>query len=115
MKVTHNNIKDIPYIKDRADLEKAKEYLDLLLNDLDSINKYLGSKGYPQKKMFIDIETEHTEYSTERTDPCPDFYGMFQLRFERHPNETIGIEMNLDELDTVICALDNYITFEGTL
>jgi hypothetical protein len=53
---------------------------------------------------------EHTEYSPERVDPCPDYYGMYRLW---QGNKTLGIEMDLEILDYVLAVLsdifiDNY-------
>ena len=62
-----------------------------------------------ENSMFIEYENAHTVYSPERTDPCPDYYGCFTLRWENEPSETIGDFMTLDELDTVLCALNDVL------
>lgn len=112
MKITQENIKNIKYIYDWNSLDRAKNYLESLLIDLVELNNELDNKGESYKKLYIDYEDKHTEYSPERTDPCPDYYGQFRLRFENKPSETVGDIMTLEELDTVLCALVNFIQFK---
>ena len=50
----------------------------------------------------------NNEYSPERTDPCPDFYGCYRLKSEEYPSECVGLEMTLDELDNAMLILINY-------
>ena len=111
MRVTQENIKDIKYIYDYYNVENGKYILESLLIDLTELNNELDNKGESYKKLYIDYEDKHTEYSSERTDPCPDYYGTFTLRFENKSYETIGGVMDLNELDTVLCALVNFIEF----
>jgi hypothetical protein len=111
MRVTQENIKTIKYIYDYHNVENGKNILDSLLIDLEELNNELDNKGESYKKLYIDYEDKHTEYSPERTDPCPDYYGTFTLRFENKPYETVGEVMDLNELDTVLCALVNFIEF----
>jgi len=92
MNVTYDNVDDLPI--------KKKLLLKALLKDLDEIN------AKSNKKLYINWIDTHTEYSPERTDPCPDYYGMFQIKCE---DDTIGIEMTIEDLDMVMCALYNYI------
>jgi len=113
MKVTQENIKDIKYIYDYHNVENGKNILDSLLIDLGELNNELDNKGESYKKLYIDYEDKHTEYSPERTDPCPDYYGTFTLRFENKPYETVGGVMDLNELDTVLCALIDFIEFRS--
>ena len=94
MKITEENYTIVP--------EKEQIILKALLTDLEFIND--NSKS----KLFINWIDSHTEYSPEWTDPCPDFYGMYELRLEDDPRESIGVEMTLDELDMVICTLSDY-------
>lgn len=113
MKVTQENIKDIKYIYDYYNVENGKNILDSLLIDLGELNNELDNKGESYKKLYIDYEDTHTEYSPERTDPCPDYYGTFTLRFENKPYETVGGVMDLNELDTVLCTLIDFIEFRS--
>lgn len=117
MKVTKENIKDIKYFKifDKQyslDIAYDQNLLQSLLLDLEELNQLLEDNGKSYKKLYIDYINEHTEYSSERTDPCPDYYGLFMLRFEKNDYECIGCEMTLDELDLVLCTLINFIEFK---
>ena len=111
MKVTLNNINDIKYIYDYHNQEIGKNILRSLMIDLKELNEMLIDKNQPNKQIYIDYENKHTEYSPERTDPCPDYYGMFSLRFEKNQYEKIGDMMTLNELDNAICLLSNFIEF----
>ena len=111
MKVTQENIKNIKYVYNWNSSDGAQNYLKSLLIDLLELNNELDNKGESHKKLYIDYEDKHTEYSPERTDPCPDYYGLFTLRFENKPYETVGGILDLNELDTVLCALVNFIEF----
>ena len=95
MIVTENNIKDIPISNKDKDLLKA------LLLDLEEINHSLPLKTYD---ISIDWIDKHTEYSPERVDPCPDYYGMYRLW---QGNKTLGIEMDLEVLDYVLAVLND--------
>ena len=95
MIVTENNIKDIPISNKDKDLLKA------LLLDLEEINHNLPLKTYD---ISIDWIDKHTEYSPERVDPCPDYYGMYRLW---QGNKTLGIEMDLEVLDYVLAVLND--------
>ena len=64
-------------------------------------------------KLYIDFENEHTQYSPERVDPCPDFYGLFSLRFEKNHYEIVGDYMTIEELDSIMCALINFTEFKS--
>ena len=61
-----------------------------------------------QPKIYIIWIDEHTEYSPERIDPCPDYYGMYSVGIEG-TNDTIGVEMDIDTLDTSLCLLCGYV------
>ena len=111
MKVTVDNIANIERISG-YDLENGKMILKALLDDIKELNDLLIDKGESYRQIYIDYINEHTEYSPERVDPCPDYYGMFALRFERNPYETIGDIMLLDEVDNAICILINFMEFK---
>lgn len=98
MKISEENYNIVP--------KKEQIILKALLSDLEFINNHSCNK------IFINWIDHHTEYSPEWTDPCPDFYGMYELRLEDDPRESIGIEMTLDELDMAMCTLYNYIERE---
>lgn len=112
MKVTKENINSIQYIpgcKSLDDLNKAKNILESLLIDVEGINQILEDTGLQHKQIYINYIDGHSEYSAERTDPCPDYYGWFLLVFKNNEYETVGCEMTIDELDTVICTLYNFV------
>ena len=91
MNITIDNFKEvIP--------EKDQPLMMGLLIDLMELNQELE-----------DNQEYHDEYSPERTDPCPDFIGTYTLRLIKDPYNKIGINMNLDELDTVLCTLCNFV------
>ena len=83
-----------------------------LLRDVEEMNREL-LKDYNQ--IFINFQTEHTQYSCERTDPCPDYYGTYTIRFEKKPYEMVGVEMDINELDTTLCAIENFIRLSNKL
>ena len=112
MKVTNENINNIEYIYDLLNRKNKIEILKGLMIDLMEFNQLLEDKGEPYKKLYIDYIDEHTDWEPERTDPCPDYYGMFRLRFEDDPYETVGSEMELNELDAILCALINFMEFK---
>ena len=96
MKITRENYKTIIP-------KKEQNVLKSLLDDLDDINKY-----HKDNKLYIDWQDYHDEYSCERTDPCPDFYGYYSVRFENLPNETVGTVMTINDLDSTLCILFSY-------
>ena len=98
MRVTYENIKTLP-IND-----KEKGLLKALLLDIDDINK-INFKS----PIYIDWQDFHNEWSPERTDPCPDYYGYYTLKSEALEGEIIGVEMTLGMLDDTLCALSNYV------
>ena len=112
MRVTKENIKDIEFIYAYYSIDNGKQLLSAILIDLEELNQLLEDKDEAYRKLYIDYEDKHTEYSPERTDPCPDYYGLFSLRFEKNPYETVGNMMTLEELDTVMCALVNFTEFK---
>lgn len=93
-------------LKNYTDFVPEQEQLIIkaLLRDIDRINNYVA---FTNKYLWLSIETEHTEYSPERTDPCPDYYGFYRLH-NSYDNDTIGIEMTLEELDSNLCTLLNF-------
>ena len=105
MKITIDNYKKI--------IPKENQSLMLgLLIDLEELNTELDDIQESYRKLYIDYITEHTEYSPERTDPCPDYYGMYKLVFEKNPYESVGTEMTIEELDSALCILINFIEFK---
>ena len=105
MKITIDNYKE--YIPKENHL-----LMHGLLLDLEELNMALENMGDPYRKLYINYINEHTEYSPERVDPCPDYYGMYRLTFEKNPYENVGLEMTIDELDNALCVLINFVEFQ---
>ena len=109
MKVTTKNIKDIDFFAGvNNKVEYSQRLLEGLLVDLATLNTLLIDRHEEYRVLYIDYINEHTEYSPERTDPCPDFYGMFRLVFENDPSNNVGGEMYIDQLDMVLFALNEF-------
>lgn len=111
MKITKDNLKEIKKINDNININ----YLESLYIDLIELNNELENKNLSHKKLYIDIQDYHDdyeEYSPERLDPCPDYYGYFTLRFENNPSEYIGdYIVDLSELDSILFALVEFIEY----
>ena len=101
MKLTEKNIKDLP-IKDNE-----KRLLKALLEDLHFINAYLVNQC--KKPIFINFQDFHNQYSPERVDPCPDYYGMYTLTSDSLAGKILGVEMTLSDLDDTLCMLYNFV------
>lgn len=104
MRLTKDNINELP--KDEQDLVNS------LLLDLDYINQKLKAKGH---ELYVDWQDYHDEYSAERTDPCPDYYGYYRIFTdicdENGYNYQIGLEMTVNDFDNVNCALTDFVEF----
>lgn len=87
--------------------ESKKGFVASLLDDIDEYNKMVTSKGHHELRVELSVQVEHNEYSPERTDPCPDYYGMYRLHFEIDRSKTVGMEMDLDMLDNCLMHLNN--------
>lgn len=72
-----------------------------LLDDLEIINL--------QHNTNIELHQvdKHTEWSPERTDPCPDYYGMYYL-YIPETKETIGDYMYIDDLNETMYILSEF-------
>jgi hypothetical protein len=88
-------------------------YLYSLLIDLAELNRLIEKANIINKELYIDYQDYHnTEYSPERTDPCPDYYGMYSLRFENDNIERVGEPMTLEDLDNVIYMFISFFEIE---
>ena len=106
MKVTKDNIENIKYIFGyEKNLNYAKQLLSSLLIDIEELNNFTCNEN---RKLYIEYIDYHYEYSVERVDSCPDYFGFFKLVPEKNINDNIGGELSLQELDTVLCALINF-------
>lgn len=99
MKITIENVIELPIT------ENEKILIHSLLADLQEINHIIPHK------LYIEFQDWHNEYSPERTDPCPDYYGTYRICNE-YDDELIGVEMTLDELDSALCLLSNFVDYE---
>lgn len=72
-----------------------------LLDDLEIINS--------QHNTNIELHQvdKHTEWSPERVDPCPDYYGMYYL-YIPETKETIGDYMYIDDLNETMYILSEF-------
>lgn len=93
-RITLDNIGSFEFIN-----SKDKTLFISLINDLTELNSYIGSN------FCIYVEDKHTEWSPERCDPCPDYYGYYRIGFDPDTNEYIGDYMDLNELDNVLYIL----------
>ena len=100
MRINVENYKEVP--------KKERKRLYALLIDLEEINNLLEKLNMENRKLYIDY---HDEYSEERVDPCPDYYGFYRLKFEDNQLETVGVEMNIDTLDIVLCSIINLLEY----
>ena len=99
MRITKENVDKIPLE------EKDRRLLISNISDINELNSMTG------KDFYLDWQDFHDEYSPERTDPCPDYYGYFSIR-EGSYYPTIG-EMypTVKELDDAILVLmDSFST-----
>ena len=90
MQITKENLNLLP--------EKERVYVNNLLDyDLQEIN-------YFNKGIFtLHWQDYHDEYSPERTDPCPDFYGMYDIR--KDGKRVMYIPVTLVEVDEYLFFL----------
>ena len=89
MKLTKRNYDIVP--------ESEQSLLLTLLIDLEE-NAVLP------RELEIHWQDWHNEYSPERTDPCPDFYGTYGLKWQGS-DDYINHELTIDELDNHICTV----------
>lgn len=90
MQVTKENLNLLP--------EKERDYVNNLLDyDLQEINSF--NKGV----FTLHWQDYHDEYSPERTDPCPDFYGMYDIR--KDGKRVMYIPVTLEELGEYVFFL----------
>ena len=111
MIVTEDNIDNITYFEGGSSSDNAnRKLLQALLGDLKDLNDLLDRNNKSDKHLVISYIDQHTEYSPERVDPCPDYYGMFKLVFENNHSETIGEPFGLWDLHTIIFVIYDFIT-----
>ena len=96
MIIDKDNINELP-------IKEQKRILALLkdLEDINSMSKVM---------LYIDLQDLHNEWSPERVDPCPDYYGCYRLKSK--DGETFGLEMDIEDLDNCMCVLYDYLMYE---
>ena len=105
MKLTIENYKDFVPLNEQ-------NLFGSLLIDLMEINQNLKDAGQGYRSLYIDYQDYHDEYSPERTDPCPDYYGYYRLYCEKDPYNHIGPEMTIEDLDNALFLLSEFIETE---
>ena len=114
MKITRENFKD--FIK-FDNLFSKEDYVNSLLDDIDEMNRIIKNSNFVRKsELYIDIQLYHDEYSPERTDPCPDFYGFLSLKGvipeENSFGKTLGDpKETLKEIDYDIFLVSSVLSF----
>ena len=103
MRITIDNLKELCPIEEQNLMES-------LLIDLVEFNQMLENIGMERLKVYFDRQTTHTEYSPEWTEPCPDYYGFYSIRFENDDSgEMVGDYMTINDLDNAMLLLVNFI------
>lgn len=96
MKLSKENILTLPVSKE------DRKLLISLCDDIEEINRISGLE------LYIDWQDFHDEYSVERTDPCPDYYGYYSIRTEN--GNIIGSDpCNIQDLDETCCSIYSVI------
>lgn len=109
---TKDNIKDVEYSVGCVSMGDLPQLLNSLLDELNEINDMIiDIHGDKASLLSIAWENEHTEYSPERTDPCPDNYGFFYIMMNG-VNQTIGEAMSIDQLDESLSLLYDFVEMQ---
>ena len=90
-------------------VQENKKLLIALLKDLDEINRKTKNTYY------IYVQDYHNEYSPERTDPCPDYFGYFKIVIIEN-NEIIyyfGEFMTVNDLDFMLFFFWQFVCESG--
>lgn len=99
MKLTTDNIDEVKkQFTIYNDVDYAK--LHAILQDIEQYNE---QRIFPYN-LEAHIVEHHTQYSCERTDPCPDYYGTIYIKWE-NCGDHIMDDMNISGLDDVMCAI----------
>ena len=108
--LTKDNIKDVEYSVGCVSMEELPQLLNSLLDEVNGINDMtIDIHGDIASLLSIAWENEHTEYSPERTDPCPDYYGFFYIIKD---GVAVGDAMSIDQLEEAICLLDDFVEID---
>ena len=105
-----SNIKEVEYAVGCVANEDVPTLLESLLDEVFEINNMLTViHGNKANLISIAWENEHSEYSPERVDPCPDYYGFFYIIRD---NTSVGDAMSIDQLDESICLIDDFVEID---
>lgn len=108
--LTKDNIKDVEYSVGCVSMEELPKLLESLLDEVDNINEMIKDiHGDMANLLSISWENEHTEYSPERIDPCPDDYGFFYIIKD---GISVGDAMTIDQLDESLALLDDFVEID---
>lgn len=91
------------------DYYKSVTYLKALLEVISDINDKLHDLGLDYMQIRLEWEDQHSEYSPERVDPCPDYYGTYCLRRMNGHNDRIGENCSLEDIDEILLVLYDFI------
>lgn len=83
--------------------DNEKNIIHALYCDILELNNIIENNLGEDKCLHLHYQDWHDEYSEERVDPCPDYYGTYSLINDN--GDRIGINMDIDTLDTVLCSL----------
>lgn len=106
MKITKENINVLP--------KNERDVISSYLDDLNVLNNKTNAQ------LYIDWQDYHDEYSPERTDPCPDYYGCYQLMTENvnlykqrltYSDCTLSGKLPLDVFEDVLFSIGTFIDF----
>ena len=76
-------------------------------SDLLHINNIIADNISYDKQLELHWQDWHDEYSLERIDPCPDYYGTYTLRDKN--GEIIGDHMTIDDLNNILFVLEEFL------
>lgn len=95
MTITTDNYKNIVPEKDQNII------YSLLLDILELNNSREGLN------LYLDIQDYHNEYSDERIEPCPDYYGTYSINFlaEEGSYNSLVYELSAEELDVAVWSI----------
>lgn len=112
IRLNEDNLDKVEYCVGCVGPEEQTKLLLSLVKEARDINSILTNfPGQDMKTISIYWENEHTEYSPERTDPCPDNYGFFYIMMNG-VNHTIGEAMSIDQLDESLSLLYDFVEMQ---
>ena len=86
--------------------DNERQLVISLLDEIKEINKEVNNHRNYFYHLEVDWQDYHNEYSPERVDPCPDYYGYYSLI---EGKKVIGDKMTIEELDNAIFIIKEFI------